>query len=83
MDIEHCRGMLGDLSDFLDGELSDEFCQEIEEHMAGCEECRIVVDTLNKTILLYRELPQPAMSEEARSRLYQSLDLSEYLSEQA
>ena len=83
MDIEHCRGMLGDLSDFLDGTLSEEFCQEIEEHMAGCEECKIVVDTLGKTILLYRELPQPEMPEDARIRLYHSLDLSKYVSEQA
>jgi hypothetical protein len=83
MDIENCRGMLGELSDYLDRTLSDVFCQEIEEHVANCEECRIVVDTLQKTILLYQQLPQPEMSNEARDRLYYSLDLTEYLNGQA
>lgn len=83
MDIENCRGMLGDLSDYLDGSISDEFCQEIEEHMAGCEDCRIVVDTLGKTIMLYHQLPQPAIPDDTRIRLYHSLDLTEFLSEQA
>ena len=79
MDTENCHDMLGDLSDYLDGEASDELCAEIERHMDGCEKCRIVVDTLGKTIFLYRELPRPEMSEDARRRLYQSLDLQEYL----
>lgn len=83
MDIEKCRGMLGELSAYLDQTLSDEFCQEIEEHVASCEDCRIVVDTLQQTILLYRQLPQPEMSDQVRDRLYYSLDLTEYLNGQA
>lgn len=79
MQIENCRHMLADLSDYLDGDASKELCAEIDRHMADCEECRIVVDTLKKTIFLYRELPQPQMSEEARHRLYHSLDLQAFL----
>lgn len=79
MDKGLCRHMLGDLSAYLDQEASDEVCAEIEQHMAGCEDCRIVVDTLRKTVLLYRDLPQPVIPEEARQRLYQSLDLEAYL----
>lgn len=79
MHQDNCHNMLGDLSDFLDGEASEELCAEIERHMAGCEECRIVVDTIKKTVLLYRDLPRPEMSDQARQRLYQSLDLGEYL----
>jgi anti-sigma factor RsiW len=83
MDVENCRHMLGDLSDYLDGEASAEICAEIEQHMAGCEDCRIVVDTLRKTVLLYRDLPQPPMPLDARRRLFQALDLEEYLSPEA
>lgn len=79
MHLENCRNMLGDLSDFLDGEASEELCAEIERHMVGCEECRIVVDTLRKTVMLYRDLPRPEMSPAARQRLYHSLDLDDYL----
>ena len=74
-----CRHMLGDLSVYLDGEASEELCAEIEQHMADCEDCRIVVDTLGKTVLLYRDMPQPTLTAGARERLFQSLDLGAYL----
>ena len=74
-----CRHLLGALSEYLDGHASDQLCAEIEQHMASCEDCRIVVDTLGKTVLLYRDLPQPALSAGARERLYRSLDLDAYL----
>lgn len=83
MDVENCRHMLEDLSDYLDGEASAELCAEIEQHMLGCEDCRIVVDTLRKTVLLYRDLPPPSMPQNARRRLFQALDLEEYLAPEA
>jgi anti-sigma factor RsiW len=70
-----CRHLLGELSEYLDGEASAEFCAEIERHLADCEDCRIVVDTLRKTVLLYRDLPQPGLPAGARERLYRALDL--------
>ncbi len=78
MPHENCRHLLGGLSDFLDGEASDELCAELRKHMAGCEKCRIVIDTLRKTVTLYRQLPEPEMPEGARERLYKVLDLSDY-----
>ncbi len=75
MDHETCRALLGDLSDYLDGEASASVCAEIEQHMAGCQHCRVVVDTLRKTIALYHTLPQPGMPPEARERLYKVLNL--------
>lgn len=79
MDREQCQHLLGDLSAYLDGEASAELCAEIERHLAGCADCRVMVDTLRKTILLYRELPPPDFSAEARQRLYKALDLEEFL----
>jgi hypothetical protein len=52
-----------------------EICAEIEEHMAGCEDCQAVIDTLRKTISLYRTLPQRDMPNDVRERLYTALDL--------
>jgi anti-sigma factor RsiW len=78
MKVEMCRDMLADLSDYLDGQASDKICAEIERHMASCEDCRIVVNTLEKTILLYRDLPRPELPEAAQQRLYQALDLQDY-----
>ena len=74
-----CQHLLADLSLYLDGEAPAELCAEIERHLAGCEDCRVVVDTLRKTVTLYHELPQPELSDDARLRLYKALDLSEFL----
>ncbi|PKO20588.1 MAG: hypothetical protein CVU38_19330, partial [Chloroflexi bacterium HGW-Chloroflexi-1] len=41
-----CSDTLGTLSEYLDGELDEQFCAEIERHMAECGNCRIMVDTL-------------------------------------
>jgi anti-sigma factor RsiW len=82
MEHENCQHLLDDLSDFLDGEASAEVCAEIERHLASCENCRVMVDTLRKTVILYRELPQPELPQDARQRLYQALDLEVYLTKQ-
>ena len=79
MATAQCQHLLENMSVYLDGEASVELCAEIERHLSGCTDCRVVVDTLCKTIALYRELPQPELSPEARLRLYKSLALSEFL----
>ena len=73
-----CRRLLDELDVYVDGTAAAAICTEIEQHLAACEDCRVVVDTLRKTITLYRELPRSALPEAARRRLYQALDLSEY-----
>jgi predicted anti-sigma-YlaC factor YlaD len=77
----NCHHLLGSLSDYLDGEMSDALCAEIEHHLANCNNCRVVVDTLRQTIQLYRALSDPDLPEAARERLYQSLDLTDFLPE--
>lgn len=74
-----CKDMLESLSLFAGGEAPPALCSKIERHLAGCADCRIVVDTLRKTMDIYRRLPRPGMPEDARERLYKSLDLSEFL----
>ena len=75
-----CRNLLASLSDYVDGELGEELCAEIERHMAGCENCQIVVDTLRKTIYLYRTASsQPEIDPDVRKRLFLRLDLVEFI----
>ena len=76
---EICHHLLDGLSEYLDGEAAAEVCAEIERHLAGCADCRVLVDTLRKTVAVYRELHQPELPAEARLRLYTSLDLTDFL----
>ncbi len=73
-----CRRYLECLSEYVDGELADDLCRELEAHMALCENCRVVVNTLSKTIVLYHRLPSPDLPDEVRDRLYKVLDIRPY-----
>jgi anti-sigma factor RsiW len=76
---EQCKQWLGALSDYVDGDLADEACAEIERHMAGCERCRVVVDTLRKTVELYHTPGEgaPALPDGVRQRLFFRLNLED------
>jgi predicted anti-sigma-YlaC factor YlaD len=80
-DQSTCQAILGFLSDYVDGDLSEELCREIECHAAECEDCRIVIDTLRKTISLYHgsAAETPGVSNEAREKLFKTLNLEDYL----
>jgi|PlaIllAssembly_1097288.scaffolds.fasta_scaffold3284944_2 anti-sigma factor RsiW len=79
MNHEKCHDLLENLSLFAEGEAPPELCSRIEQHLVRCDNCRIVVDTLRRTIRLYQQLPRPEMPEAAQERLWASLDLQEFL----
>jgi anti-sigma factor RsiW len=80
MDHETCHHLLNSLSDYVDQDLSQELCAEIERHLAGCENCQVVINTLRKTIDLYHETaPEAHVPDDIRQRLYMRLELSDYL----
>ena len=80
MERRECCKLLSSLSEYIDGEVSAEICQEIERHLSGCDNCRIVVDSLRKTIYLYHATATlPAVPDDVRQRLYQRLDLDDLL----
>lgn len=70
-----CNEIFESLSDFIDEELSETACSEIENHMADCRNCRIVVNTLRKTVTLYHQMPRETMSGEARLELHRIIKL--------
>lgn len=75
-----CQQLLGSLSDYIDGQLQAELCAELEQHIKECDNCRVVVNTLRKTVELYQQtgtksdLPEPV-----RERLFYKLHLEDYL----
>jgi anti-sigma factor RsiW len=80
MEHHHCQDLIASLSDYIDGDLSPELCAELDKHMLDCQNCRIVVDTLRKTVYLYQAVSK---SEElpsvVRERLFKRLELEEFL----
>ena len=55
-----CNDVLEQLADYLDDDARQELCRAIEAHLSICRDCRLEVDTVRKTIVLYqmgREVP--------------------------
>ena len=76
----NCANLLGSLSEYIDGALSPELCQEIEKHLAGCEDCRVVLNTTRRTIdLVHAPVEREELPEEVRERLFKRLNLDDYL----
>ncbi len=81
MHLPHCQELLGSLSDYIDGALSAELCLEIEEHMKDCHNCRVVVNTLRKTVELYQQSSEASpLPGAVRERLFYKLHLEDFLS---
>jgi anti-sigma factor (TIGR02949 family) len=80
MEHQGCQHLLNSLSGYIDQDISQDLCAEIERHLAGCDNCRIVVDTLRKTVDLYHQsVPQPEMPQDVRERLFHRLNLDEFV----
>ncbi len=52
-----CKQMFAELSDYLDEELDDSLCAEMEKHMEGCEPCKAFLASLEETIRTCRTAP--------------------------
>ena len=75
-----CKEMFAELSNYLDDELDDSLCEELEKHMDGCEPCKAFLSSLEKAIQQCRmttnESPDPRVAARLRRELmaeYQGL----------
>ena len=70
----NCRGVIRELSDYLDGELDASARAELERHLERCEDCRLVVDTTQKTIEIFCNSEPVPLPNEVRDRLRAALE---------
>jgi anti-sigma factor RsiW len=68
-----CEDLLKAMNDYVDGEIAPAVCEEFEQHLAGCNPCQVVVDTIRGTIHLYRAGEPYEMPEGFRDGLRQVL----------
>jgi anti-sigma factor RsiW len=69
----NCKGLIREISDYLDGELAVETLTEIEVHLERCKDCRVIVDTTRKTIEIYYNTQPLPLPDDVRERLHQAL----------
>lgn len=69
-----CKGLLAELADYLDEMLDPELRAEIEEHLAKCKNCRVVVNTTKKTIEIFCNSEPVPLPVDTRERLHVALE---------
>ncbi len=52
-----CKAMFAELSNYLDEQLDDSMCAELERHLGDCGPCQAFLATLEETIKKCREVP--------------------------
>lgn len=76
----NCEELLGSLSSYIDGDLAPGLCQELEKHLEGCDDCRVVLNTTRRTIeLVHSPVEKSDLPEDVRERLFKRLSLDDYL----
>jgi len=64
-----CHEMFARLSEYLDGELSPDFCTQLEGHLADCPPCQAFLESLRRTVRLTEQVSAPPLPEEVRRRV--------------
>jgi len=70
----HCLDLLGELSDYLDGDLSPARCRAIERHLEACPCCDQFADGLRRAIAVCRQAGVKRLPREVRSRAQERID---------
>jgi anti-sigma factor (TIGR02949 family) len=68
-----CREVIRELSSYLDGQLTPDAMAELDRHLGHCEDCRVVVDTVRKTIDIYCKAEPVPLPDDVRARLHDAL----------
>jgi len=68
-----CEQLLQYLSDYIDQNLDEELTAEAQEHLATCQNCRVVLDSTQQTIFLFREQGKRTIPAKSRTRLFDQL----------
>ena len=50
----HCLELFEKLSEYIDSELDEATCREIETHLQECMQCRVCLETLKRSVAICR-----------------------------
>lgn len=69
----NCRGVLAELTTYLDEALDAVTAAELELHLDRCKKCRVIVDTTKKTIEIYCNAEPVPLPPDVKARLHKAL----------
>lgn len=69
----NCKGVIRELSNYIDGDLDPVVKQELERHLEHCEDCTMIVDQTKKSIEILCDAKPVELAADVRSRLHAAL----------
>ena len=69
-----CKALINELADYFDEAADPTLRTEVEEHLAKCKNCRIVVNTCKKTIDIFCNSEPAPLTSDTRHRLYDAIE---------
>lgn len=69
----NCKGVVVEISEYLDGSLDPALRLELENHLSKCKKCRIVIDTTRKTIDIFCNSEPVGLPKGVKQRLNEAL----------
>ena len=70
-----CKPFMDQLCDALGEDLDSPLCRELREHLDGCPDCSLQIDTVKRTIEIYRSMPGEHVPSDVQNRLLARLNL--------
>jgi anti-sigma factor RsiW len=69
----NCKGVVREISNYIDGNLDATLKQELERHLDHCEDCAMVVNQTKMTVEIFCDSQPVELPTEVRSRLHEAL----------
>lgn len=68
-----CEDLLRMLNDYVDGDIDMTECEQFQKELDGCNPCKVVVDTISRTIRLYKDGAVYELSPKFHDKLHSAL----------
>jgi hypothetical protein len=72
---QKCKPFVERLCDALGEDLNSPICRELKEHLENCPDCALQIDTVKRTVEIYRSIPGQRVPSEMQKRLLARLNL--------
>jgi anti-sigma factor RsiW len=69
----NCKGVIFEISNYIDGELDLPVKQELERHLDHCEDCKMVVDQTRQTVEIFCDSKPVVLPDDVKARLHEAL----------
>ena len=72
-DHRHCQQLFEKLSEYLDNELDEVTCRDIEKHVKECVPCFVCLQTLKRTIDLCKQTENRSVPKDFSKKLKEAI----------